>query len=122
MPNKLNRNKRSRTRFPATDRSKALRKPDSVKDVLAKLSPTLTRVSDQSSRQHFWRGWLSERLADGLSQRLSGVVEREGTLVIFAESAAWSARLRFAVQDLETQIRAAQPDIQLITVRVLPKT
>jgi hypothetical protein len=99
-----------------------MRQTHSVKDVLAKLTPTLTRVSEQSGRQNFWREWLNARLPEDLLMRLSGVVEREGTLVIFAESAAWSARLRFAMQDLQEQIRAAQPDIQLVTVRVLPKT
>jgi len=40
--------------------------------------------------------------------------------VIFAESAVWSARLRYAAHELEAQIRAAQPGITQITVRVLP--
>jgi hypothetical protein len=122
MPNKRKRNKRGGSAFQATRRSKSFRQPDSVKDVLARLTPTLTRVSDQAGRQSFWRKWLAERLPAELLPRLSGVVEREGALVIFAESAAWCARLRFAVQEIEAQIRASQPDIQQISVRVLPKS
>lgn len=121
MPNKPHRNKRGGAPFPATHRSKPFRKTHSVKELLGRLTPTLTRVSDQANRQSFWGRWLSERLPAALCQRLSGIVEREGTLVIFAESAAWSARLRYAVQDLEAQIRSAQPDIQQVVVRVLPK-
>jgi len=121
MPNKLRRNKRGGSRNLATNVSKPFREPDSVKDVLARLTPTLTRVSKQASRQSHWRTWLAAHLPADLTSRLSGVVEREGTLVIFAESAAWSARLRYAVLDLETQIKAAGPGIQQVTVRVLPK-
>ena len=52
---------------------------------------------------------------------MRGVLEREGTLVIFAESAAWSARLRFALAELETQIRAENAAIHSVAVKVLPR-
>jgi len=81
----------------------------------------LTRVSDQASRQTFWKQWLAQHLPTELTPRLSGVVEREHTLVIFAESAAWSARLRYVMQELEPQIKHAQPTIQQVSVRVMPK-
>jgi hypothetical protein len=53
--------------------------------------------------------------------RVSGVVEREGVLVIFAESAAWSARLRFTVEELGPEIRTAAAGITRIVVRVRPR-
>ena len=121
MPNKLRRDKRGGTRHLATNVSKPFRRPDSVKDVLGRLTPTLTRVSDQAVRQTFWKQWLAQHLPSELTPRLSGVVERDGTLVIFAESAAWSARLRYVIQDLEAQIREAQPTIQQVSVRVMPR-
>jgi|SRR5579872_1277457 len=108
-------------RIIATDRSKTHRPADSVKALLSRVSPTLTRVSDQASRQSRWRSWLSQQLPGELYPRISGVVERDGQLVIFAESAAWSARLRYAVVELEAAIRAFEPQIQQIRVRVLPK-
>jgi len=122
MPNKLRRDKRGGTRRLATNVSKTFRRPDSVKDVLGRLTPTLTRVSDQAARQSFWNQWLAQHLPSELLPRLSGVVEREATLVIFAESAAWSARLRYVMQDLEPQIREAQPTIQQVSVRVMPRS
>jgi len=121
MPNKLHRNKRSGTRKLATNVSKPFRAPHSVKDVLARATPTLTRVSDQASRQTYWRDWLTKHVPAELTTRLSGVVEREDTLVIFAESAAWSARLRYVMQELEGQIKQARPTIQHVSVRVMPK-
>ena len=121
MPNKLRRDKRGGTRNSATNVSKPFRSADSVKAVLGRLTPTLTRVSDQASRQTFWKQWLAQHLPTELTPHLSGVVEREHTLVIFAESAAWSTRLRYVMQELEPQIKQAQPTIQQVSVRVMPK-
>jgi hypothetical protein len=93
----------------------------SVKDLLGRALPSLTRVTDQAARAKFWNHWLSLRLAPEMRTRVSGVVEREGELVVFAESAAWCARLRFALLELETDIRTAAPVITAVTVRVLPR-
>jgi hypothetical protein len=121
MPNKLRRNKRRGSRNPATNVSKPFRSPDSVKDVLSRATPALLRVSDQASRQRYWRQWLAQHVPAELTARLSGVVERDDILVIFAESAAWSARLRYVIQELEGQIKQAAPTIQHVSVRVMPK-
>ncbi len=94
---------------------------DSVKDLLAKLTPNLKRVTEQVHRQDFWRVWLEAHLPAEITGKLTGVVERDGALVIFAESPAWSARLRFAVQEIEAQILAAKPGINAVNVRVLPR-
>jgi hypothetical protein len=121
MPNKLHRNKRGGSRKLATSVSKPFRTPHSVKEVLARATPALTRVSDQASRQSYWQQWLAKHVPAELTARLSGVVEREDTLVIFAESAAWSARLRYVMQELEAQIKQARPTIQHVSVRVMPR-
>jgi hypothetical protein len=121
MPNKLRRNKRAGSRNLATNVSKPFRRADSVKEILAGVSPTLTRVSDQASRQVYWKEWLAKHVPAELTVRLSGVVEREDTLVIFAESAAWSARLRYVMQELEGEIKQARPTIKHVSVRVMPK-
>jgi hypothetical protein len=53
--------------------------------------------------------------------KVSGISEHDGTLVIFAETAAWSARLRYAVLELEHELRAADPELIAVKVRVLPR-
>ena len=93
----------------------------SVKDLLGRASPSLTRVTDQAGRANFWNGWLSAHLAPEIRTKVSGVVERNGELVVFAESAAWCARLRYALLELEAEIRAAAPAITAVAVRVLPR-
>jgi hypothetical protein len=120
MPKKVRRDKRS----SSTVSSGAVgnpRRPHSVKDLLARRAPTLTRVTTQAARANFWNEWLSKRLPAEIRARISGVVERDDTLVIFAESAAWSARLRFSVQELEREIRTAAAGVTTVVVRVKPR-
>jgi len=93
----------------------------SVKELLARRLPTLTGVTDQARRQNFWNEWLSAHLPAQIRAHLSGVLEREGALVIFAESAAWSARLRYALKELEAELRAANFELADIELRVRPR-
>ena len=120
MPKKNRRNKRgsSPMRSGAVGISRQL---DSVKDLLSRRAPVLKRITTQAARAGFWDDWLSAHLPAEIRPRVSGVVEREGTLVIFAESAAWSARLRYTVQELEREILAAAAGLERVVVRVRPR-
>jgi hypothetical protein len=93
---------------------------DSVKSLLARSSPVLTSIADQAARQLGWRKWLDERLPAALLRRVTGVVERDGELVLFAESAGWGARLRYALAELEPELRRTHATVERVAVRVLP--
>ena len=83
--------------------------------------PALSQVADQSVRQAFWQAWLETHLPPGLASRITAITERDSNLVVFADSPAWSARLRYALQELDAGIRQAQPDIREVSVRVMPR-
>jgi len=121
MPKNISRNKRGRSavRTAAGPRPPRLH---SVKELLRRSAPGLRRITDQAAREGFWSGWLCHHLPTEIGARICGVVERDATLVIFAASAAWCARLRYAVQELEPQIRATAPQLTAITVRVQPRS
>ncbi len=93
----------------------------SVKDLLARSVPILSQAADQTARQAFWRPWLEARLPPELPPRITGITERDGTLVVFADSPAWSARLRYALQELAAELRKTHPDIKDVTVKVMPR-
>jgi predicted nucleic acid-binding Zn ribbon protein len=96
---------------------------ESVKALLSRSSHSaLGRVAEQRQSQSDWRRWLGSKLPAGLDARVSGVVERDGILVIFAESAAWSARLRFAIADLDVEIRRENPALRSVAVKVMPRS
>jgi hypothetical protein len=80
----------------------------------------MTRVTNQAARAQFWHTWLCRNLPTELGARIASAAEHEGTLVICAASPAWSARLRYALHELEPQIRAAAPGLTSICVRVRP--
>jgi hypothetical protein len=120
MPKKMSRNKRGRTTMRTTA-GPGTSRVHSVKDLLSRRIGNLTHITDRPARQSFWNEWLSLRLAAGLPARISGVTERAGTLVIYSDTAAWSARLRYAILELETDIRAQDPAITQIVVRVKPR-
>jgi hypothetical protein len=131
MPNKSRLHKRSNLKLTArSPRSVSKRSvsgpgshsPHSVKDLLARSVPVLSQAADQSARQAFWRTWLEAHLPAELSPQITAITERDGNLVVFATSPAWSARLRYALQELRGQIREAQPDLEEVTVRVMPRT
>ena len=94
----------------------------SVKDLLEGRFSALARLSGEARQQDQWSLWLKSRLAAELAPRISGIHERDGVLVVFAESAAWSARLRFALLELEPAVREAHPRITAVEVRVLPRS
>jgi hypothetical protein len=119
MPNTPRRDKKNRsTRRKAVAR--ILPGADSVKRLLARPSPVLTSIADQVTRQQHWRRWLEERVPATLCGHITGIVETGGELVIFAVSAGWGVRLRYAMAELESELRGAHPAIESVTVRVLP--
>ena len=117
MPKLTGRHKQPRRRGAATGAPVR-----SIGDMLGRGTPILSRIGDQSARQRYWRDWLAAKLSAELNERLTGVAARDGQLTVFAESAAWAARLRYALADLETAIRLCDPRIERVTVRVLPPT
>jgi hypothetical protein len=126
MPNKSRPHKRSLSKLTRSSPRSGLsgsgsHSPHSVKDLLARATPVLSQAAIHSARQAFWRPWLEARLPPHRPPQITAITERDGTLVVFATSPAWSARLRYALLDLTPQIREAQPDIQEVTVRVMPR-
>lgn len=81
----------------------------------------LGRVAEQRRAQADWRSWLTSRLSSDLDAHVTGVVERDDALTVFADSAVWSARLRYAVAEFEAQIREQNATIRKVVVKVMPR-
>jgi Dna[CI] antecedent, DciA len=119
MPNKSKPHKKGSHLLVRTGRD--ISKPThSVKDLLSRVTPVFTPISNQRIQQEGWREYLDQRLDRSLAKHVTGVVERDGSLVIFAESAGWCTRVRYAIADIEKEMREKQPNLSSITVRVMP--
>jgi hypothetical protein len=95
---------------------------DSVKDLLQRATPVLAGLQREALRQRDWLQWVRRELPEDLADHVTGVAEQAGELVIFADSAVWGVRLRFAAPQLLAAIGAAQMKIAGVRVRVVPRT
>ena len=113
---------RNNPRPPGTGRSPSspLKRPMEIKDLLARSGPLQRAIARQADRGAFWRQFLAERLPPQLLAQVTQVVERDGALSVYASSAAWSARLRFALAEHWSAARAACPGLKRWAVRVQP--
>ena len=102
-------------------KSAGLRRPDSVKDLLGRGSSPLAKLASAAARQEAWQEWVAGHLAEVDRAWVRAASERSGTLTVFAESAAWAARLKFALAELAPRLRAERPQIREIQVRVMPR-
>ncbi len=93
----------------------------SVKDLLQRSTPVLAGLQREALRQGDWLQWVQRQLPQELASRVTGVTEQAGDLVIFAESAVWGVRLRYAAPDLMTAMNAQQANIVGIRIRVVPR-
>lgn len=98
------------------------RVPLSVNSLLSRVSQSaLSKVATQRQAQQDWRSWLKNRLSSDIEAHITGVSESAESLTVFADSAAWSARLRFAMAEFEEDIRQQNGAIRKVIVKVLPR-
>jgi predicted nucleic acid-binding Zn ribbon protein len=125
MPKRIQRHNPESSRVGASsvrDSRNPLRAPESVKTLLGRISRNVaTPVAEQRQAQQDWRAWLKNKLPQNIDPHVTGVVERDGALTVFADSAAWAARLRFSIAELEAQIRERNADIAKLVVKVMPR-
>jgi hypothetical protein len=121
MPNRSRRDKRTRGGGADSARRQKQTPAQSAGAILARSGALLPGLTEQLALQKSWHEWLAARLPAPLPARLAGVVEREGCLTLLAASGAWAARLRYAVKDIEPEIRAHAPQLTAVRVRVMPQ-
>ncbi len=93
----------------------------SVKELLQRSTPVLAGLQREALRQGDWLQWVQRELPDDLGTHVTGVTEQAGALVIFAESAAWSVRLRYAAPQLLIAMNQQQANIVDVKIRVVPR-
>lgn len=98
---------------------------DSVKELLQRSTPVLACLQREALRQRDWLQWVQRGLPPDLASHVTAVTEQSGELVIFAESAAWGVRIRYAAPQLlnalETDPGGQHAKIVGVKVRVVPR-
>ena len=80
----------------------------------------LQALQQTRATQQGWLDWLRAALPDELRAAVINVIRKGDELTVLAASAAWSARLRFAVAALAPGIQARAPEVCKVKVRVAP--
>jgi len=95
--------------------------PDSVKDLLARAAPGLADITRRLQEQQDIAAWTRARLPPELAAQVTEVLEKEGELAVFAASAAWAGRLRYAVEELQAELATGYPHIKSVRIRIMPR-
>ena len=91
----------------------------SVKDLLEKSGSPLAKVSGKAARLEALTNAIRQVLPEPLKWHLVAASEREDTLVLTADSAAWAARMRFHEREVLTHHNRKQGRAsQKVIVRV----
>ncbi len=82
--------------------------------------PAARAVRAALDRQEQWLAQLRDILPPELGAQLAGAVERRGTLIIYASSAAWCTRLKYALAGALPRCQELAPQLRALQVRVRP--
>ena len=91
----------------------------SVAELLSR-QPAARAVKAAVDAQQQWLVWLRDILPADLRAQVVGAVSRRGTLIVYASSAAWSTRLRYALAGGLAACQTRDPRIRALSVRVMP--
>jgi predicted nucleic acid-binding Zn ribbon protein len=91
--------------------------PKSVNDLLISRGG-LRRIAAAIPLQQSWAEWVRGRVGTELAGHIVNAVPNNGQLVVFADSAAWGTRLRYALAAMQADIAGRDASISRASVRV----
>jgi predicted nucleic acid-binding Zn ribbon protein len=94
--------------------------PSKIKDLLDKSGLTGRAIGQFVAKQQSWEAFFAPRLPAALASEISHFVEKDGVLTVYVSSAAWSARLKFALAECWPAVIAEQPTLQRWVVKIQP--
>ncbi len=95
-------------------------KPINVKDLIKKTKLIHSEATHFFDAERDWREFIGGRLEPKLLARITAIAAQPPRLTFYADSPPWSVRLRYALAELEPAIRARDPSIASVVVRVRP--
>ncbi len=95
--------------------------PRTVGDLISARLPALAQRALSTPETSEWHVTVMKALGSALANKVNGVTLAKGRLTVTAESSAWASRVRFVLSEIETDLRAATPEIRELVVRVRPK-
>jgi predicted nucleic acid-binding Zn ribbon protein len=111
-------NQAARPHEPRHTKAKA-RHVTSIGELLT-IAPVLRQRAELARGKQSLLDWLKGRLGTELAIHALAAEMKADTLIVAADTAAWSTRLRYAMAALQPQVSAQWPKITACQVRVRP--
>jgi hypothetical protein len=111
------RNRRKSGSVAGSVAQQQIANPKLINELLTNRSG-LVRITARLPVQQSWADWLRAAVAAELAGHIVSAVPRRAELVVFADSAAWGSRLRFALAGMQSDISARDSAISHTSVRV----
>ena len=95
--------------------------PKTIGDLMSARLPALTQRARSAPETSEWHVAVMKAFGSPLANKVNGCTLDSGTLTVIAESSAWAARMRFALAEIEPELRAAIPGFRELVVKVRPR-
>ena len=82
--------------------------------------PALVERASSTPEASEWQVAVMKALGPELANKVNRCSLDSGRITVVAESAAWAARMRFALAEIEPALRELVPDLRELRVRVRP--
>jgi hypothetical protein len=92
---------------------------DPLKPLFSGLSPALDRLAQKAAAAGSLTDRVRAGLADEFRPHVISASRREADLVVIVDSAAWSARVRYAARQIKERLEAeGEPPVEKVRVKV----
>lgn len=95
-------------------------KPATAGDLISARLPALVQRALSAPETSEWQVAVMKALGPSLANKVNRCTLDSGRITVVAESPAWAARMRFALAEVEPQLRSLTPDFRELLVRVRP--
>ncbi|HET9863520.1 MAG TPA: DciA family protein [Steroidobacteraceae bacterium] len=95
--------------------------PRSVGDLITARLPSLAESAPQTSKSSEWHVAVMKALGPELANKVNRCSLDAGRVTVVADSAAWAARMRFALADLAPRLQELVPGFRELAVRIRPR-
>jgi hypothetical protein len=95
-------------------------KPRTAGDLISARLSALAQRALSAPETSVWQVAVMNALGPALANKVNRCTLESGRITVVAESSAWAARMRFALAEVEPQLRTLTPGFRELVVRVRP--
>ena len=95
-------------------------KPRTVGDLMSARLPALAQRAGSTPEESEWHVAVMKALGPELGVKVTRITLNSGKITVYAQSAAWAARMRFELADEAPRLAEITPEFRELVIRVRP--